>query len=281
MSTSLTLGFSPCPNDTFIFDALVNHKIDTKGLNFEVLMEDVETLNLWASEGRLDITKLSYHSYLHHVTTYALLQSGSALGKGVGPLLIAKEAVEEKNVSTWLEGKNICIPGFHTTANLLLSLAFPSIKNKTALVFHEIEQAVISGDFDAGLIIHENRFTYQAKGLHKLMDLGDWWEMQTQAPIPLGGIVMKRNFPIESIALVDRLLQESIAYAWSQYPLLSPFVTCNAQEMQESVMRQHIELYVNDYTTHLGEDGAKAVAVLFEKALQAKMISILPKQLFY
>jgi len=281
MSSTLTLGFSPCPNDTFIFDALVNHKIDTKGLNFDIVMEDVETLNLWASEGRLDITKLSYHSYLHQTNAYALLHSGSALGKGVGPLLIAKEAVAEQELAAWLEDKKICIPGIHTTANLLFSLAFPTIKNKTALVFHEIEAAVLSGAFDAGLIIHENRFTYQAKGLHKLMDLGDWWESQTQAAIPLGGIVMKRSFPKEIITLIDSLLQESVAYAWKQYPQLAPFVTCNAQEMQESVMRQHIELYVNDFTTYLGEEGANAVFVLFEKAYQAKMIADMPQQLFY
>lgn len=277
----LTLGFSPCPNDTFIFDALVNGKIDTQGLQFDYVMEDVETLNIWAEQGKLDITKLSYNAFLKTVSQYALLKSGSALGKGVGPLLISREEVTPSQLKEWLKDKKICIPGFNTTANLLLSLAFPDAKNKTALVFHEIEDAVINGIYDAGLIIHENRFTYQQKGLKKLVDLGDWWEQTMQAPIPLGGIVMKRSFSGEQIRQVDALIKESVLYSWKQYPKLSAFITGNAQEMEEEVMRKHINLYVNDFTTDLGEEGKRAVRKMFEEATRNGMIAVTATGIFY
>ena len=258
----LTIGFSPCPNDTFIFDAMVNGKIDTKGITFDYVMEDVATLNLWAEHGKLDITKLSYNTFLHVVNKYALLHSGSALGEGVGPLLVAKTPLDMANVNDF----KIVIPGFNTTANLLLSLAFPQAINKTELVFSEIEGAVLNGSFDAGLIIHEGRFTYQKKGLHKLIDLGDWWEKTTQTAIPLGGIVIRRSFDKELCAKVDNIIKDSLAYSWKHYPELTPFVKENAQEMEEDVMRQHINLYVNDYSTDLGVKGRKAIATLFEKA---------------
>jgi 1,4-dihydroxy-6-naphthoate synthase len=231
-------------------------------------MEDVETLNQWANGGKLDITKLSYNTFLHTVNQYALLHSGSALGKGVGPLLIAKKPIDLSNATD----VSIAIPGIHTTANLLLSLALPGAKNKTELIFSEIEQAVLDNKFDAGLIIHESRFTYQQKGLIKLIDLGDWWENEMQAAIPLGGIVMKRTYDANLIAVVDAILKESIAFAWKNYPALTPFVTQNSQEMEEHVMRQHIELYVNEYTTDLGEEGRKAIYTLFNRAKQAGLI---------
>lgn len=277
----LTLGFSPCPNDTFIFDALVNGKIDTKGLQFDYIMEDVETLNKWAEQGKLDITKLSYNAFLKTVSEYALLKSGSALGIGVGPLLISNEEVSASALGDWLKDKNICIPGFNTTAHLLLSLAFPEAKNKTALVFHEIEDAVINSRFDAGLIIHENRFTYEQKGLKKLIDLGDWWEQTMQAPIPLGGIVMKRTFPTDLIAQTDALIKESVRYSWEHYPQLSSFITENAQEMEEEVMRKHIHLYVNNYTTDLGEEGERAVRSMFDEAAKNGMSANLHTDIFY
>jgi 1,4-dihydroxy-6-naphthoate synthase len=264
----LTLGFSPCPNDTFIFDAMVNGKIDTKGITFDYVMEDVETLNKWAEEGKLDITKLSYNTFLHTVQQYALLHSGSALGKGVGPLLIAKQPIELDQIDTL----KIAIPGFNTTANLLLSLAFPNAKNKTAIVFSEIEQAVLSGEYDAGLIIHESRFTYKQKGLVKLMDMGDWWEQNINAAIPLGGIVMKRSLGSGLCAVVDGMIKQSLALSWKNYPKLSPFVTQNAQEMKEQVMRQHIDLYVNEYSTDLGPVGVQAISELFNRAAAAGMI---------
>lgn len=274
----LTLGFSPCPNDTFIFDAMINGKVDTKGLQFDYVMEDVETLNNWAAEGKLDITKLSYNAFLHTVDTYALLHSGSALGKGVGPLLIAKQPID---LST-SKDLRIAIPGVNTTANLLLSLALPDAKNKTEILFSEIEAAVLDGKFDAGLIIHESRFTYRQKGLVKLIDLGDWWEQEMNAAIPLGGIVVRRNFDKELAATIDNIIKDSLAYAWKHYPSLTPFVTQNAQEMEESVMRQHIELYVNDYTTDLGLEGRHAINTLFTKAKEAGLLNEnTPESVFY
>lgn len=274
----LTLGFSPCPNDTFIFDAMVNGKIDTRGITFDYVMEDVATLNQWAEQGRLDITKLSYNTFIHTVNQYALLHSGSALGEGVGPLLIANKPLNIADV----EHFKIAIPGFNTTANLLLSLAFPQAKNKHELVFSEIEAGVLNGRYDAGLIIHESRFTYAAKGLTKLIDLGDWWEQTTQAAIPLGGIVIKRSFERELCATVDTIIKESLAWSWQRYPELTPFVTDNAQEMEEEVMRKHIQLYVNDYTTDLGEKGRNAIATLFEKAQQGGLIKGgMPESIFY
>jgi len=274
----LTLGFSPCPNDTFIFDAMVNGKIDTHGITFDYVMEDVETLNQWAEAGKLDITKLSYSTFLRVVNNYALLHSGSALGEGVGPLLVAKKQLDMTRIAEY----KIAIPGAKTTANLLLTLAFPDAKKKTELVFSDIEQAVLDGTYDAGLIIHEGRFTYQNKGLVKLIDLGDWWEQTTHAAIPLGGIVIKRNLDRELCATVDKIIKESLAYSWKHYPELTEFITCNAQEMQEEVMRQHINLYVNKYSDDLGETGRNAINMLFDKAQKAGLLTKqLPESVFY
>lgn len=275
----LTLGFSPCPNDTFIFDAMVNGKIDTRGLEFDFVMEDVETLNQYATAGKLDITKLSYGSFLHLAGSYALLHSGSALGMGVGPLLIAREPIDLSR----LHECSIAIPGLQTTANLLLSLAHPKATKKTEVLFSDIEAAVLDGRFDAGLIIHESRFTYAQKGLVKLMDLGDWWENEMHAAIPLGGIVMKRSFDPELIRTVDELVRESVLYSWKHYPELSAFVTDNAQEMEPSVMRQHIDLYVNDFTTDLGPVGTRSIQTLFDKASSGGLLQVqqLPETIFY
>lgn len=278
---NLTLGFSPCPNDTFIFDALVNNKIDTGDLSFTYVMEDVETLNQWAAKGKLDITKLSYSAYLHLVKEYALLHSGSALGKGVGPLLVCKK----ENLEAWQQGNlsnaHIAIPGLKTTANLLLTLAHPEAIDKTEVNFSRIEEQVLCGAYDCGLVIHESRFTYAARGLEKIMDLGDWWEQTSGAAIPLGGIAMRRTLSIPLIKKVDELIKQSVAYSWSHYPKLSPFVTENAQEMETSVMRKHINLYVNEYTTDLGSTGIKAVHTLFEKAKNAGIIQGDLPSIFY
>lgn len=273
----LTLGFSPCPNDTFIFDAMVNGKIDTRGIVFDYVMEDVETLNRWALEEKLDITKLSYNTLLHAVDKYALLNSGSALGKGVGPILVSKIPVVMSEVSNM----RIAIPGANTTANLLLSLAIPDAKNKVEYVFSDIEDAVLKGEVDAGLIIHENRFTYQSKGLIKLMDLGDWWEQTAGAAIPLGGIAARRSLPAEVAATVDEIIKKSVLYSWKYYPQLAPFVIHNSQEMDEQVMRQHIELYVNEYSTTLGTSGVYAIETLFDKAVEAGVIKKKPEHIFY
>ncbi len=264
----MTLGFSPCPNDTFIFDAMVNGKIDTGGLQFDVKMEDVETLNQWAAEGRLDITKLSYNAFLKVVDKYALLHAGSALGKGVGPLLIKKAGTE---IPPFNEAR-IAIPGLTTTANLLLTLAHPEAANKTEVLFSEIEERVLAGEFDAGLVIHESRFTYAQRGLEKIMDMGDWWESTSGAAIPLGGIVIRRDIDPAIAAQVDGLIRESLRYSWERHPVLAPFVTGNAQEMSEEVMRQHIGLYVNEYSDDLGEVGERAIRTLFEKASAAGLV---------
>ena len=275
---TLTLGFSPCPNDTFIFDAMVNGKIDTHGISFDYVMEDVETLNNRAAQGKLDITKLSYNTFLHTVQQYALLHSGSALGQGVGPLLVSLMPYAPGEI----DKLRIAIPGINTTANLLLTLAHPGAVNKTEMVFSDIENAVLSGAFDAGLVIHEGRFTYRKKGLTKLMDLGDWWEQETNAAIPLGGIVIRRSFDKKLCATVDSIIKKSLEYSWKQYPELAPFVTANAQEMEEDVMRKHIQLYVNDYCADLGEKGRAAISTLFQKANAAGLIKDeLPESVFY
>jgi 1,4-dihydroxy-6-naphthoate synthase len=274
----LTLGFSPCPNDTFIFDAMVNGHIDTKGITFDYVMEDVATLNKWAEEEKLDITKLSYSTFLHTVNQYALLHSGSALGKGVGPLIIAKEPIPLPELSDC----RIAIPGFNTTANLLMSLACPYAVNKHEVIFSEIEEGVLSGQYDAGLIIHESRFTYAQKGLVKLLDLGDWWENTMNAAIPLGGIVIRRSFDKELCATVDAIIKESLAWSWKRYPELTSFITDNAQEMEEDVMRKHIELYVNEYTTDLGTDGRNAINTLFTEGKKSGLVKgELPESIFY
>ena len=267
----VSLGFSPCPNDTFIFDALVNHKIDTHGLEFDVQLEDVQTLNEWAIEGELDFSKISYGVLPLLIGQYSILQSGGALGKGVGPLLITRmdekgknKQPKDYNPQTAVEAMRIAIPGINTTAHLLFSLAFPGASNKEFLVFHEIEDSVLSGKHDAGVIIHENRFTYQDKGLQKLMDLGTYWEKQTKLPIPLGGIVAHNRIDKTLALQVDTLIKKSVEYAFSHYPHLSPYVQLHAQEMSTHVMKQHIDLYVNDYSLFLGEDGKKAVMKLIE-----------------
>lgn len=254
----LTLGFSPCPNDTFIFDALVNKKIDTEGFEFETVLEDVQTLNQWALQQKLDISKISYGVLPLVLDNYNLLDSGGALGKGVGPLLIAKKEIAHAQINDC----TIAVPGKNTTAHLLFSLAFPEAANKKFLVFNEIEDAVLSGKVDCGVIIHENRFTYQQRGLIKLIDLGEFWEQKTACPIPLGGIVMNKKFDDAIQQKINTLIKKSVEYAFSNYPLLPDYVKQHSQEMEEHVMRQHIDLYVNNYSISLGEDGKNAIDTL-------------------
>lgn len=258
----LSLGFSPCPNDTFIFDALVHGKIDTEGLSFEIVMEDVEALNEAAFRTDLHITKLSYHAYAYLRDKYVLLDAGSALGNNCGPLLIAKRELPEAQVRQ----ATVAIPGKYTTANFLLGLAYPEITDKKEMLFSEIEGAVLREEVDAGLIIHENRFTYADRGLVKIIDLGEYWETTTGMPIPLGGIVIQRSLPEEIKQKVNRVLARSVAFAQQQPEQTMGFVRQYAQEMEESVMMAHIGLYVNDYTRDLGQKGKAAVEHLFETA---------------
>jgi 1,4-dihydroxy-6-naphthoate synthase len=263
-----TLGFSPCPNDTFIFDAMVHGKIDTEGMAFNYVLADVEELNQKAFRGELDITKLSFHAFLHLAEKYVLLQSGAALGSNAGPLLISKTPVALPD----LIGKRIGIPGINTTANLLLSLAAPQLSDKVEILFSDIEQAVSDGEIDAGLIIHESRFTYQQKGLFKVADLGEFWEEKTHSPIPLGGIVARRNFSGDTIHKIERVLKRSVEFAVANPGSSMPFVRANAREMDEAVMKKHIELYVNEYSVQLGPAGRKAVLRLFSEAIKAGLI---------
>lgn len=265
----LTIGYSPCPNDTFIFDALVHEKIDTEGLQFEVVLKDVEELNHRAFEEDLDITKLSYHAMAHLLKPYQLLNSGSALGSGVGPLLIAKQHLTEEEI----DAGRIAIPGKYTTANFLLSLAYPRATDKVEMLFSEVEEAVLLGDVDAGLIIHENRFTYEEKGLVKLIDLGNYWEEVSGNLIPLGGIVVRRKFDQSLKEKIDRVLKRSIAFAFENRASSNEYVKAHAQEMDEKVMQQHIDLYVNQFSLDLGEEGRKAVKHLFQMAVEKGLIN--------
>jgi len=279
---TLSLGFSPCPNDTFIFDALIHHKIDTEGLDFEVFYDDVETLNQKAFRGELDITKLSYHAFAYVADSYVLLDSGSALGFGVGPMLICKDDPEK--LRTELEKPNtqvkIGIPGKYTTANFLLGLAFPNALNKQELVFSDIENAVIDGRVDIGLIIHENRFTYQDKGLKKIIDLGDFWEKETGLAIPLGGIVANRTLPLDVQHKINRVLRRSVEFAFSNPKSGLEYIRSHAQEMSEEVMYKHIDLYVNKYSVELGDEGKKAIKLLFDTATEKNVIPEIKDELF-
>ncbi|MFS2188198.1 menaquinone biosynthesis family protein [Mucilaginibacter sp. Mucisp84] len=295
----LTLGFSPCPNDTFIFDALIHHKIDTEGLEFEVFYDDVETLNQKAFRGELDITKLSYHAFAYVTDKYVLLDSGSALGFGGGPMLIFNPPItrfvndEDKEIFKGESGTSekvdlvpivskskIGIPGKYTTANFLLSLAFPEANNKTEIVFSEIENSVLNGTIDFGLIIHENRFTYQDRGLAKLIDLGDYWEKRTGCAIPLGGIVANRNLPLDVQHKINRVLRKSVEFAFANPKSGLEFIKQHAQEMSEEVMYKHIELYVNQYSIELGEEGRKAINLMFDTALEKGVIPEVKQGIF-
>jgi 1,4-dihydroxy-6-naphthoate synthase len=272
----LTLGFSPCPNDTFIFDAMVHGRIDTEGLEFDYFLTDVEELNKKALGADVDITKISYHAYAHVAQNYLILDAGSALGNRTGPLLISKKRI---GISE-LQGLRIAIPGKFTTANLLFSIAWPEVVNKTEYLFSKIEDALLEEKVDAGLIIHETRFTYYRRGLHKLADMGEYWESLTGLPIPLGGIVIKRSIP-EDIALkVNRIIRRSLEYAYKDSFASYDFVSGNAREMDSTIMNNHIKLFVNEYTLDLGDKGREAIVELFRIAREKGVIPLLPERIF-
>jgi len=275
---TLTLGFSPCPNDCFMFDAIVHRRIDLEDLDFSVVMEDVETLNRAAFAGAIDVSKLSCHAYAYCADRFALLDAGSALGRGCGPLLISRRPIDADEVTRG--ALRIAIPGRYTTANLLLGLAFPSARATVEMVFSAIEGAVLTGEVEAGVIIHENRFTYEARGLRKVIDLGDYWERETGAPIPLGAIAIKRSLPSNVQHAVNRVMRRSVEYAFADPEASRPFVRAHAQEMAEDVMAQHIALYVNGYSIDLGAEGRRALDVLFDRAAAAGVIAPLSQPLF-
>jgi 1,4-dihydroxy-6-naphthoate synthase len=275
---TLELAFSPCPNDCFMFDAIVNGRIDREGLDFDVHLADVEALNRAAFAGSAGITKLSYHAYAYCADRYVLLDAGSALGRSCGPLLISKRQIAPAEVAGG--GLRIAIPGKYTTANFLLGLAFPAARDTTELVFSDIEAAVLDGRVDAGVIIHENRFTYQAKGLRKIIDLGEFWEAETGAPIPLGGIVIDRTLPEDVKHRVNRVIRRSVEYAFAHRDDSLPYVRAHAQEMSDEVMYQHIDLYVNEFSVDLGAEGRRAVETLFARAKAAGTIPPVNQSLF-
>ena len=275
---TLSLGFSPCPNDCFMFDAIVNKRIDLEGLEFSERLADVEALNTSAFAGEADVTKLSYHAYAYCISDYVLLDAGSALGRNCGPLLISKRPIAQDEVAAG--ALRIAIPGKYTTANFLLGLAFPQAQDKTALVFSDIEGALLADRFDAGLIIHENRFTYEARGLKKIIDLGEYWESATGAPIPLGGIVIKRSLADDVKQRVNRVLRRSVEHAFANRSASLDYVRAHAQEMSDDVMYRHIDLYVNEFSVDLGTEGRRAVELLFAKAATTGIIPPANHRLF-
>ena len=274
----LSLAFSPCPNDCFMFDAIVHSRIDLEGLEFSVTFADIEALNESAFAEAVDVTKLSFHAYAYCADRYVLLNAGSALGRNCGPLVISKRPLSTDDVASG--ALRIAIPGRYTTANFLCALAFPHAQDKTPLLFSAIEPAVLDGRFDAGVIIHENRFTYEGRGLRKVVDLGEFWEQETGVPIPLGGIVVRRSLSADVKARVNRVMRRSVEYAFAHRQASLPFVRAHAQEMSEAVMYRHIDLYVNDYSIDLGATGRRAIEMLFDRARMAGIIPAVPVELF-
>jgi 5,8-dihydroxy-2-naphthoate synthase len=265
---TLSLGYSPCPNDTFIFHALVHGVVAAEGLAFEPRLEDVETLNRLAAEAVLDVTKVSYGAIPHLVRDYALLRSGGALGRGCGPLVVARREVDPAE----LAGMRIAIPGRSTTANLLLRLFAPDAAPGIERVYSDIMPAVSRGEVDAGLIIHESRFTYPRHGLVKVVDLGEWWERTTGLPIPLGGILARRDLGAGTIRAIDGAIRRSVEHAFADPAASRPYVRAHAQEMDDAVTQQHIDLYVNHFSADVGPDGERAIRELFARARAAGII---------
>jgi 1,4-dihydroxy-6-naphthoate synthase len=265
---NLTLGYSPCPNDTFIFYPLVHGLVDSSGFSLSERLEDVETLNRLALEKKLDISKISFHLLGFIRDDYCLLRSGGALGRGCGPLVVSSRYTDMGE----LRGKRIAVPGRYTTAYLLLRLFDPSLDDVAFLPFHEIMGAVASGSADAGVIIHESRFTYPGYGLKKLLDLGEWWERDTGHPIPLGGIVARRTLGEEKVSAFARMLRASVEYGLAHPDEANRYIRAHSQEMSEEVCAAHIRLYVNDFSIDLGREGEAAVNTLLSRAEAAGLV---------
>ena len=257
----LSLGFSPCPNDTFMFDALVNNKIEKGDLEFDIHIKDVEELNQLCIRQALDISKISYHAYTKVHKNYQLLHAGSALGRGVGPLLISKRQIHKSE----LKGLKIATPGINTTAAFLLNSAFGSIEKIDHVLFSDIERLVLNEEVDAGVIIHENRFTYKERGLRLISDLGKLWENKTGLPIPLGGIVVKRELPKQLKELINIYMRKSVEHAFMDPENAQSYVLQYAQEMEEEIVEKHIETYVNSYSLNIGKEGKLAVIRMFSE----------------
>jgi 1,4-dihydroxy-6-naphthoate synthase len=275
MNKNYTIGFSPCPNDTFIFDAMINNRLQVTDAWTPHLL-DVEALNKNAAEERFDVTKMSFAAYALVSDKYQILNSGSALGRGCGPLIISKSPLSLED----LKDKTIAIPGSRTTANLLMSIFVPECKAKLEMVFSDIEDAVLSGGCDAGLIIHENRFTYEQKGLFKVADLGELWEKKTGLPIPLGCIAVKRSLSEDEKKHIDDLIRQSVEYAFNNPDASKDYIAQHAQEMNSEVQQQHIDLYVNDFSVNLGDGGKKAIMTLFNEGFNAGVIPNVVERIF-
>ncbi len=274
--SKLNIAFSTCPNDTFMFDALVNRRLKSLNFSVEVQLADIEELNRLTMAGEPDISKVSYAAYPAISDKYQLLSAGSALGYKNGPLIISKRKI----YSDELVDVKMAIPGKMTTANFLLSILFPEVKNKSEYLFSDIEEAVLSNEIDAGLVIHETRFIYKNKGLKLVSDLGELWEEKFNLPIPLGGIVVKRDFPEEVKLDIQKTISESIQFAFNNRNASLQYIKEYAQELDNKVINQHIDLYVNDFSVDLGEEGRKAVELLFSKGEKAGLFELKNKSIF-
>lgn len=272
----LTLGYSPCPNDTYIFYGLTHGRVAAPGIEIVESLADVETLNLRAMNAELDLTKISFHALAYLLEDYCLLKSGGALGRGCGPLVVAREKVDMAS----LKGKTIAVPGRFTTAHLLLMLYGEGYDNVSVMPFHSIMDAVANGEADAGLVIHEGRFTYQAKGLVSLLDLGEWWEAGTGLPIPLGGILAKRELGRDVVLKVERAITESVLYANAHKDDTRGYIKAHAQELDDAVIDSHIGLYVNEFSQCMGDEGVRAVEALFARAAARGVIPQMERPLF-
>lgn len=274
MKKIISLGFSPCPNDTFMFNHIVNEK---NALSFKIkpIIKDVEELNQLAIKKITDITKLSFAAYFKVADNYMILNSGSALGRGCGPLIISKKKVVKNDLSKL----KIAIPGLNTTAYLLFKLYCPEAINTIPMLFSDIEKAVLSGTVDVGVIIHETRFTYKLRGLKKIDDLGEWWEKETGHPIPLGCIAVKRSLHKEGLEF-DYALKNSVELAFKNKESCYPFIKQHAQELENEVINSHIKLYVNDFSIDLGPEGKNAIEFLYKKAIESGVVSKLDKNIF-
>lgn len=264
----IRLAISPCPNDTFIFDAIVHHRIDLEGMVFSFQFLDVETLNQMALAGNADLIKVSFFTYLMLQENFVLLDSGSAMGFGNGPLLISKKEYTIEN----LANLRVAVPGQYTTAHMLFRIAVPKVGEKQFMIFSEIEDAILTDKVDAGVIIHENRFTYAQRGLKKIIDLGEYWEKITGSPIPLGGIIARKGLGYDMINKLNRIMYRSVEFALKHPDVAMPFVREHAREMDEEVMRKHIGLYVNDLTLSLGTTGKVALSKLQKVAGEKGLI---------
>lgn len=248
----LHLAISPCPNDTFMFDAIINRRIDLGGLDIDVDYLDIEQLNAQALSRKYDITKCSAALLPAIAEGYRLMDSGAALGRGNGPLLV-------RRAGSTAPIRHVAVPGLHTTANALVERLFADIEQRTPLLFSTIAEAVERGDYDAGVLIHEGRFVYAERSLELVVDLGVEWERRTSLPLPLGAIVVARDVPRDVAKQFEALLRESIAYAFAHPDHSRSFIKAHAQEMDDDVISKHIALFVNDFSLSLGDEGREAI----------------------